>query len=108
MFRFIDGLRLTLKEGLSATSVAMTVDGASAARLNLLGIGNHIFLTIRNGLVSEVVKFTLTELLPLNQNKITIAIERNVNGIGVFNFPSCACVEADMNLSNFIGIYRTL
>lgn len=105
MLNMVDNLQLTLLKNLRSGDSNMTVHSSDAVKLNAVGIGNHIYLTIKYGETYEIVKYNHNEDITAVSRPVHVPIIRDALAKGAKSFPRQTCVRADWNtlqLAEFI------
>lgn len=98
MVKVIDGFRSFLKAKLMASSSTISIPRADAIRLNNVGVGNHVYLTIKDRGISEIVRYDHQDNWTTADSAIVqLPVTRNARGLGAKNFPYGACVVSDVN-----------
>lgn len=93
--RHIDGYRASLAAPLRATDLEISLRRAEAIALNVIGVGNHTYLTISDRMKSEVVRYDhLADWDGTDAAVVALVVTRDVSGLGPRSFAVGACVEA--------------
>jgi hypothetical protein len=105
VLNFIDNLSIKLTKGVRSSDATLTVSPIDAVKLNAMPVGSHIYLTLEQGSLSEVVKYTHLANHTASSGAVVLAVQRDVNGTGAKNFavPICArAVWSKLQLKEFI------
>lgn len=97
MLNFVDNLSLKLIKAIKASDSTLLVAAMDLPKLNQVGIGNHIYLTLKQNNQYEVVRYDHLSTLTATAGNVPIAVTRDVNGTGAKNFGMPLCATADMN-----------
>lgn len=97
MLKFVDNIELRLLHHLRSGDVYMVVSRADARKLNAVGEGNHIYLSLKYGRSYEIVKYEHHEDIPAIGKPARVQIIRDALGTGAKSFPRGTCVVADLN-----------
>ena len=94
----LDGFQTTLcaKAGASANSIALS--RAAAIKLNAVGVGNRVYLTIKDRVNYELVQYDhVADWDASDPAVIQLPVVRDARGLGAKNFPYGACVASEVN-----------
>lgn len=98
MVTMLDGFRAHLKAKLNASDSYITLTRSDAMKLNAVGLDNHVYLTVRDRVNSEIVKYTHADnWTTADESVVQVPVERNVRGLGAKNFPYGTCVTSEVN-----------
>jgi hypothetical protein len=96
MLNMIDNLNMRLAKPIRASDTTITFVHPDVLQLNALEVGQHIYLTLRQGATYEIVKYTHTA--PITGNvPVAVAVSRDSNNTGAKNFAVGMCVKAEWN-----------
>jgi hypothetical protein len=96
MLNMIDNLNMRLAKSVRSSDTTVTIVPQDALQLNQLAVGEHIYLTFRQGGTYEIMKYTHTA--PITGNApVAIAVQRDSNGTGAKNFATGMCIKAEWN-----------
>lgn len=96
MLNFIDNLNMRLAKPVRSSDTTVTIVHPDALQLNSMAVGDHIYLTFRQGGTYEIMKYTHTA--PITGNvPVAIAVSRDSNGTGAKNFATGMCIKAEWN-----------
>lgn len=94
-----DCLRLKLAKVLAAADDFIWVSGADAVKLNTIGVGNYINLTISDNRGCETVRYDHIAQWPATSAPKQIPVLRDVSATGRRNFGVGTCVAADWSVA---------
>lgn len=98
MVKIIDGYRAILKAKLVASAASITITRDDAIKLNPVGVGNYTYLTIRDRVNTEIVRYDHVEdWVASDPALIQLPVTRNMRGLGAKNFPYGACITSEVN-----------
>lgn len=96
--RALDGYSVNLAKSLRPGDAALALRRGDAIKLNAIGVGNHIYLTVTTQGRTEFVRYDHTHNWDATDPSIIeIPVTRDVAGIGPRGFPYGACVKAEVN-----------
>lgn len=94
----IDGLQFTLRAKATASANTISVSRASAIRLNDVGVGNRVYLAIKDRMNYELVQYDHSADWDSSDSAIVaLPVVRDARGFGAKNFPYGACVVSEVN-----------
>lgn len=94
----LDGYRATLRFKARATDGYLTITRAEAMRLNAVGIGNHVYLSVRDRVNYELVRYDhVSDWDASDPQTIQLPVTRNAAGLGAKNFAVGACITSEVN-----------
>lgn len=96
MLNMIDNLNMRLAKSIRSSDNTITFVGGDALQLNSLALGEHIYLTLRQGGTYEIVKYTHNAVIT-GSAPVTVSVERDSNSTGRKNFATGMCVKAEWN-----------
>ena len=103
---YVDNLSLKLLRGVRASDVSITVSSMDAVKLNVLPIGDHIYLNLVQGGISEVVKYTHNALQTAVGGQAVLPVTRDVNSTGAKNFAVPVCARAEWTRLQMLEFIR--
>lgn len=106
MLNFVSGLAAVLVKPLRSTDTVLTVLTPQAVMLNKVGLGNHVYLELSYNGNTEVVRYDHTATIPSNPQRTDIAVTRDVEGTGIFNFPIRTCAKVGVNKSTLVELIQ--
>lgn len=91
----IDGYRTTLKGKAVASATTVRVPRAHAVKLNQVGVGNHMYLFLKDRIGTEVVKYYHdADWASVGSSIVDLPVQRAQSGTGARNFPYGACLQS--------------
>ena len=94
-----DCLNLVLAKNAQTGDNFIWLSGAEAYKLNAIGVGNHIHLTLSDNRGCETVRYDHTADWANTSALKQIPVIRNVSGTGSRNFAVHSCVTADWSVA---------
>ena len=94
-----DGLNLVLAKNAQTGDNFIWLSGAEAYKLNAIGVGNHIHLTLSDNRGCETVRYDHTADWANTSALKQVPVIRNVSGTGSRNFAVHSCVTADWSVA---------
>ena len=94
-----DCLNLVLAKNAQTADNFIWLSGAEAYKLNAIGVGNHIHLTLSDNRGCETVRYDHTADWANTSALKQIPVIRNVSGTGSRNFAVHSCVTADWSVA---------
>ena len=96
--RALDGYSVNLAKSMKPGDADMALRRGDAIRLNAIGVGNHVYLTVSTAGRTEIVRYDHTHDWDVTDPSIVmLPVQRDVAGIGPRGFPYGACVKAEVN-----------
>lgn len=102
MLEFLDSFDTTLDGYLKASDDHIILPLSVVKRLNKMGEGNYVYLTLEHSGRYEILKFTRTDEV----KGCKVPVDRDVDNLGRKNFPLGTCVRVKWNsrqLQEFIA-----
>lgn len=103
-----DCLSLKLAKVLAAADDFIWVSGADAVKLNTIGVGNYINLTISDNRGCETIRYDHVAAWPATGAMKQIPVLRDVGGTGRRNFGVHSCVVADWSVTQVTELIEQL
>lgn len=98
MITLVDGFISHLKAKASVSDTLLLIPRADAIALNTVGVGNHIYLTLRDRNRYELVRYDHTENWSMSDpTNVMLPVTRDARGLGAKSFPYGACLKAEIN-----------
>ena len=98
MVRVLDGYRATLRYRAMASDGYLTITRAEAIKLNAVGVGNHVYLSVRDRVNYELVRYDhVADWDASDPATIQLPVLRNAAGLGAKNFSVGACITSEVN-----------
>lgn len=109
MLKFIDFLNLELQRPLPSGQDFIELSAVDAKRLNAVGQGNHIYLTISYPRANrhEVVKYVHGDDWKSQGGLVKVPVERGILGQRL-SFATTSCVKADWNSVQLTELFQQL
>lgn len=96
--RALDGYSVNLAKSMKPGDADMALRRGDAIRLNAIGVGNHVYLTVTTAGRTEIVRYDHThDWDGTDPSIVMLPVQRDVAGIGPRDFPYGACVKAEVN-----------
>ena len=90
----VDGYRASLARKLTAVDTEIQLRRQDAMKLNVIGVGNHTYLTIWDPVKTEVVRYDhVSDWLASDPAVVSVPVIRDVAGLGLRAFSYGTCVE---------------
>lgn len=105
---FVSNLTVMLAKPLRSVDTTATLTTASALRLNKIGLKNHVYLTMKYNGITEVVRYDHVKTIPDGTQVTVVSIVRDVEGTGIYNFPTRSCGYVEMSKSNALELFEEL
>ena len=97
MLKPLDNIRLMTATSVKASDDTLKIYPSYVTTLNAMAIGDHTYLTLRQGSIYEVVKYTHAAPIVVSNDQGIIAVVRNQNGDGRKNFAGPVCITFEWN-----------
>lgn len=101
----LEGFEARVLRQVKSTDTRITLSAGDAAKLNAVGTGNYAYLTIKDPVSREVVKYHHTDDWGSGRSRVEVPIDRDAGGSGAKNFCAFACVKHEASvpfLTDFI------
>ena len=98
MLGYVDNLTLKLAKPVKASDDTLTIAALDLPKLNAIGLTNHIYLTLKQGATTEIVRYEHIVPLVATLGAQPITVVRDVNGAGRKNFALPLCATAELNI----------
>lgn len=90
----VDGYRTTLARPLQANESELRIPRSAAIQLNVIGVGNHTYLTIVDMVKTEVVRYDhVADWDTTDPAVVALPVTRDMAGLGRRAFAYGSCVE---------------
>lgn len=90
----IDGYRASLARKLTAVDTEIQLRRQDAMKLNVIGLGNHTYLTIWDPVKTEVVRYDhVDDWDATDPAVVSVPVIRDMAGLGLRSFSYGTCVE---------------
>lgn len=90
----IDGYRASLARQLTAADTDIQLRRQDAIKLNVIGVGNHTYLTIWDPVKTEVVRYDHVEDWDATDPAVvSVPVVRDMGGLGLRSFAYGTCIE---------------
>lgn len=90
----IDGYRASLARKLAAVDTEIQLRRQDAMKLNVIGVGNHTYLTIWDPVKTEVVRYDhVSDWLASDPAVVSVPVIRDMAGLGLRSFSYGTCIE---------------
>ena len=106
MLNFVSGLSAVLVKPLRSTDTVITVLTPQAVMFNKVGLGNHVYLELSYNGNTEVVRYDHTATIPSSPQRTDIAVTRDDEGTGIFNFPIRTRAKVGVNKSTLVELIQ--
>ena len=103
-----DCLDLKLSKTLQGGDNVLSVSGSDALKLNSIGIGNYINLTVTDNRACETVRYDHVVDFPATGTVKSIPVLRDVGATGRRNFGVHSCVVADWSVTQVVELINQL
>lgn len=96
--RALDGYTVNLAKNMKPGDADMALRRGDAIKLNAIGVGNHVYLTVTTVGRTEIVRYDhVHDWDATDPSIVMLPVQRDVAGIGPRGFPYGACVKAEVN-----------
>lgn len=93
----LDNYRATIARGLRQTDVEVALRRGDAILLNVTGVGNHVYLTLRDRIKSEVVRYDhIADWDATDPTTVMVPVTRDVSGLGPRSFAFGTCIQGEV------------
>lgn len=95
--RSLDNFQVNIARGLRQGDNEIALRRGDAILLNAVGVGNHIYLTLRDRVKSEVVRYDHVEDWDTTDPSVVmVPVTRNVSGTGARSFAFGTCLTGEV------------
>jgi hypothetical protein len=93
VLKLLDGLTLVAKAPIAPADNQVLISSVDAVKLNAMAVGDHTYLTIKDGRGSEIVKYTHAAPIVVTPGTVNIPVDRAQCGTTRRAWPINACLQ---------------
>lgn len=93
----LDNYSVTIARGLRQTDNEIALRRGDAISLNVIGVGNHAYFTLRDRIKSEVVRYNhIADWDATDPTTVMVPVVRDVVGLGRRSFAYGTCLQGEI------------